>query len=113
MQELYNAIKEHADLENIEIMDAGNHGADGGFHGFIYNGDCIVFWEKNEELILDLAIDRAEAMGFDNWLELFNTFNRKDMLIFNFGYKVLGSWFILEEVGRWLEDKNEQEEEEI
>lgn len=99
---LYKAIKEHCDLEDVSIVDACNHGADCGFSGFTYNGDCIEFWDNNSALIQDFAQEQAEEFGYNNWFELFATFGRKDLLELPDGYKILGAWFVLEEVGRQL-----------
>ena len=107
MKELYQAIKEHSNLEDETIIEAGNHGADCGFSGFIYNADCIEFWDDNNTLLQEWAQEQAEEFGHNNWLEMFSTFGRSDMLEIKDGFKVLGAWFALEEVGRWLENGGE------
>jgi len=107
MEKLHDAIKEHSDLEDANIIDAGVHGADAGFGGFTYDIDCIEFWDNNSALIQEFSQEEAEEFGHANWLELYSTFGRKDMLDSEDGYKVLGAWFVLEAVGRWLEDKQE------
>jgi len=41
-------------LEAIQsAIDAANHGADGGFHGFIYHDECRGFVRRNKSAILD------------------------------------------------------------
>ena len=104
LTKLHKAIKDHSDLEDDSIKDAGEYGADGGFGGFIYNNDCIEFWDNNSSLIQEFAQDEAEQFGHDNWLEMFSNFGRKDMLEIEDGYKILGAWYVLEEVGRALTD---------
>jgi len=107
MEKLYEAIKQHSELEDESIIDAGNHGADAGWSGFTYNSDCIEFYDKNEDLIHDFIVDQAEGLGYKNWMEMFSNFVRADMLDMKEGWKVLAAWFVLEEIGRWLDyEKN-------
>lgn len=108
IKELYKAIKKHVDLEDETIMDAGTHGADGGFGGFTYNNDCIDFFDENSDLIQEFAIEEAEQMGYKNWMEMVASFGRADMLNMVDGYKVLMAWYVLEEVGRWLENNKDE-----
>lgn len=104
MQELYDAIKAHCDLEDESMIDAANHGADGGFNGFIYYTETVAFYDKNEEIILDYLEGLADNMGYDNVYE----FVASLPAIKNVGdidqLKNLYSWIILEEVGRWVEE---------
>lgn len=112
MENVYNellvAIKEHSGLDESEIIDAGNHGADSGFSGFTYNTDAVEFYDTNEEAIYDLLRETAESMGNKNIDELVSTFSRSDMLDTAEGRKVLLAWFALEEVGRWLENQKSE-----
>ena len=88
-------------------IDAGNHGADAGWPGFTYNSDCIEFFDKNKDMIEEFIEESVEEFGYENGMELANTFGRKDMLTMGIdGYKVLMSWFILEEAGRILDPEN-------
>jgi len=41
-------------------IDAGNHGADGGFHGFTYYTDTIAFAVKNHKAIAEAIEDVSE-----------------------------------------------------
>lgn len=45
---LYKAIKDHSDLDDSSIADAGRYGASGGFGGFCYYTDTVAFYDKNE-----------------------------------------------------------------
>jgi hypothetical protein len=103
MQNLYDAIVEHSELENGSILDAAKYGADGGFGGFIYYTDTDQFYEKNEGAIYELLQQEADMMGCKNIDEMVSQFNRSDMLDTPEGRRQLLSWFTLEEVGRWLE----------
>lgn len=104
--ELFRAIRKHSELEIDDIISAANHGADGGFAGFTYNSNCIEFYDNNSSLIQEYTIEQAEKWAYKNWMEMVIEFNRSDMLNINNGYKILLSWYILEQVGWWLEDNN-------
>ena len=110
MLELYNAVIDHADLEIDTIIDAANYGADSGFGGFTKNVDCIKFWDKNELVILEYSQEMAEELGEKNWMMMYSSFGRSDMIDDGEGFKTLGAWFILEEVGRWLEENRNEVE---
>jgi hypothetical protein len=110
--ELYNellaAIKEHSELDDTEIIDAGTHGADAGWSGFTYNEDAANFYDANEENIYELLNQTADEMGYKSVDALVATFTRSDMLATPEGRKVLLAWFALEEVGRWLENQKSE-----
>lgn len=103
-RKLYRAIKDHADLEDDTIRKAGQHGADAGWGGFTYTSDCVEFYNDNERAIWELAQEMADSMGHKSPVEMFSTFNRKDMLDDPDTFKNLLAWFALEEVGHWLDD---------
>jgi len=44
-------------------IDAANHGADGGFHGFIYTRDTIDFYKRNRNAINAMAAEQADDLG--------------------------------------------------
>ena len=103
-KKLRQAIKDHSNLEDSSIRDAGNYGADGGFSGFIHYEESYDFYDNNKTLIHEFCQSQAEDLGYKNWMSMFAEFNRADMLEQEDGFKVLAGWFVLEEVGRWLED---------
>lgn len=43
--------------------DIANHGADGGFHGFIYYADTVPFAKRNKAHILEACRSLADDMG--------------------------------------------------
>lgn len=47
--------------ENAE--DVANHGADGGFHGFIYYRDTVAFTRRNREAIIEALTESADSLG--------------------------------------------------
>ena len=111
MRKLVEAVRAHGGLENAEIIDAGNHGADAGWGGFTYTSDCVEFYAANEEAIWELLRESADDMGVKP-LELVASFRRADMADDPSGFKNLLAWFALEEAGRWLESQAEREGEE-
>ena len=110
MRKLVDAIKAHGGLEDAEIIDAGNHGADAGWGGFTYTTDCVDFYDANEEAIWELLRESADDMGVKP-LELVASFGRADMAEDASGFKNLLAWFALEEAGRWLESQAERDAE--
>ena len=111
MTSLYEAIQIHTEGMEIGYMiDAANHGANGGYCGFTWNDDCYKFWNDNYDLIMNFCDEYIQDFGHKNWLELFNSFNDPGGIMGNRdGFKILGSWFILEEVGRWVSELDEDE----
>ena len=101
---LLEAIKTHSGMENPEIREAGEHGADAGWAGFTYTVDGAEFYRANAADIDELLQEMADALGHKNVAEMVSTFTRADMTDTRDGHDCLLAWFALEEVGRWLED---------
>lgn len=108
-EKLLKAIKKHSGMDEEQIKEAGEHGADTGWPGFSYTVDLIKFYEENEDDIYELLRDTADDLGHKNIEELVSSFNRSDMLDTPQGRKTLLAWFTLEEVGRWLADSEQKE----
>ncbi len=100
-QDLLEAIREHSEMDDSQIMEAGQHGADSGWPGFTYTTDCVEFYRKNERTIWALLEETADQLGL-NPLQLIAGFGRADMATSLDGFANLLAWFALEEVGRWL-----------
>jgi len=98
--------------------DITNHGAAGGFHGFIYYVDTVKFYKRNRDAIMDYARDMASDLGM-NVLDMIGGFNclRDSATSEEVGGTVYGrgaeidtqvanalSWFALEEVARSYAD---------
>jgi hypothetical protein len=105
--ELLRAIRAHAGLELASIRDAGTYGADGGFGGFIYYGDTSEFYEANEPLLWAVLMEDAADFGFNNVPAFVGSFNRAEMAEDETGFQCLVSWYALERVGHWLNDRRE------
>ena len=56
------------------LQDIANHGADGGFHGFIWHKDTVAFFKRNREDIVALVHRMAEELG-ETPIEMVATFN--------------------------------------
>jgi hypothetical protein len=105
----------------IIIQDIVNHGIDGGFNGFIYYSDTVMFYDLNKEDIDDLVKEIAEESGV-GLLEFIHSFRclHKEYTIDEIGQIIYGdgannheineviknalSWFAAEEVCSWFED---------
>lgn len=101
-KKLVKVIKKHSGLDDREIKDAGEHGADAGWGGFTYTKDTVEFYDKNEELIWDLLEEQSDSMGADNIVAFIGQFRRAAHITDLSSFKNLISWFALEEAGRWL-----------
>lgn len=62
-ERLHKAIKRHSGMDDDQLIDAGNHGADGGWPGFTYYDEAIAFFKKNRAAIVELVDEQAESMG--------------------------------------------------
>lgn len=104
---LLHAIREHSGLELASIRDAGKHGADAGWNGFIYTGDGAEFTAGNRELIWSLLQDDAEDFGADSVLTFVSDFTRSDMADTPDGFDCLLAWYALEKAGHWLNERQD------
>lgn len=103
--------------------DVSNHGADGGFHGFIYYTETVKFAKANQQSIMEMARDMANDFGTPGAISLVAGFNcLRDMkltgddvasVLCGFDkenatqvYNAL-AWFALEEVSRRYVDECE------
>ncbi len=103
--EALRAIRDHSGLELSSIRDAGRYGADAGWGGFTYYGDTSEFYAANKTLIWQILADDAEEFGHDNVPAFVASFNRADMAEDETGFECLTSWYVLESVGRMLDDR--------
>lgn len=66
MQKLINAVARQvgskAELKEI-ARDVANHGASGGYSGFIYTTDVVAFFKKHRALIIQEAKD-SESLDY-------------------------------------------------
>ena len=105
MDALVEAIKEHSGMDDAEIADAGEHGADSGWPGFTYYSGTAEFYDKNQKLIWGLLEETADDQGVKP-LELVASFRTEVFDVDSF--KNVMAWFALEESGRYLADQEER-----
>ena len=93
-----------------------NHGAAGGFHGFIYYDETEEFFLKNKALIVEMAQEIADNLG-TSLTAMIQGFSCLDATEEEIGKTLYGTrrtvdrfvanalaWFTLEEVARHLTD---------
>lgn len=122
------------------LRDVANHGADGGFGGFIYYSETVKFFKKNRALILELVNEYAQEFGQSpiDFVHSFNCLKPSPADKYGGGYSrqqdinetqaeiaraLYGrlksddtqvpnalAWFALEEVARHITDQDETDE---
>jgi len=107
MRKLLTAIRSHSGMDDREIEQAGEHGADGGWPGFTYTQDAAEFYEQEKDAIWELLNESADSQGV-NVLQLIASFNRADMAVDHSTWANLMAWFALEETGHWLSDRRQE-----
>lgn len=108
VEKLYEAVKAHSEMDDDQLVEAGEHGADAGWPGFIMTAECCEFYDANADAIYELAVDDAESMGCKNVPDMIRGFSRSDLLGSYDDYRNLMAWYALESVGRWVADKRTQ-----
>lgn len=101
MMALLDAIREHSNMDDDQIREAGEHGADAGWPEFSYTMDGANFYCRNSGLVDELLAETADDMGV-TVAELIASFARADMADTRDGRDCLLAWFALEEAGRFL-----------
>ena len=84
--------------------DIANYGADGGFPKITYIADTCKIFDRFAEQIWDMAVEDAEAMGYNNVAAMIAEFNRSDMLYSIDSFKNLMVWYACEKLARELTD---------
>lgn len=111
IDELVQAVRDHSGLSLSEIIEAGEHGADAGWSGFIWTSDGAEFTRAHRELVWSLLGDEAEEMGSPNIAAFVGGFVRSDMAETPEGFDCLLAWWSLETCGRYLADTAEERHE--
>lgn len=75
-------VKQAGGWESFQesAKDVTEHGADGGFHGFIYYTDTVPFARRNRESILQACREMAQDLGEPGAYSLIAGFNCLKML---------------------------------
>lgn len=107
--------------------EAAEHGADGGFGGFIYYKDTCAFTKRHRASIAEAVKEMADDLGEKSAIQFVRSFNCLDddtpeqaVALALYGGRVPQqlrddvdlvenalAWFALEEVGRAIEDQEE------
>lgn len=116
MKTLKDAVLKQLRCDNKEeientLSDVSNHGAGGGFNGFIYYTETSKFYDENEEIIWQALEQDVEDFGHKNVLEMISTFNTDVTDISTF--KNLLAWYALEKVASDFQCEKELEKEAV
>ena len=104
------------------LHDVMNHGADGGFTGFIYYSETIDFFDNNKDLIMQQLIEDRWGIGYDSLTQMLSSFNCfKGIETYNIERFLINTedeenedqqtlknglaWYALEEVAHQLEEE--------
>lgn len=104
MPRLYQAIKQHCDLDDESIINAGEHGAAAGWNGFVSYNQTNQFYQENEAMIWAALEDVADDMGMPV-LQLIAGFQTAKDVTSEITFKNMLAWYALEAVGQWLGDQ--------
>lgn len=117
-ERLVNAVLEQLTGEDAKqnAIDACEKGFEAGWQGFTYIHDCVEFFNANEEIIHEWLDDQAVICGYDDYFQLIRDWNDRpeigEYLAYGFdGAKHLASCMLLEHVGLYLKQYDEEEEE--
>ena len=77
------------------MADIMNHGAAGGFHGFIYYHETSAFYDANEAAIWDALYDDAEGWGVTP-MQMIAGFTIADQITDVLSFKNALAWYALE-----------------
>jgi len=77
------------------MTDIMNHGAAGGFHGFIYYHDTVRFYDANEDAIWGALCDDAEDWGVTP-MQMIAGFTIADQITDVLSFKEALAWYALE-----------------
>ena len=104
---LLEAIRRHSGMDDDQIRQAGEHGADAGWAGFTYTGDGAEFYRANDERIDAMIADDADDFGV-SVAEFIAGFVRSDMADTRDGRDCLLAWYALESAGRMLAEAGDE-----
>ena len=103
------------------VPDITNHGINGGFSGWIYYTGTCEFYAKNQTLIVTLAEQLTDDMGYQSVQDMVKGFRSLDATLSEIGYTLYGTkrqhntqvanalaWFAAEEVAQSFVDWIEQ-----
>ncbi len=107
MTTLQKAVVKQLGYEELDedatstLQDVANHGAQGGFSGFIYYKDTCEFYAENKSEIWELLNASADDQGITP-IELIATFGGQNTVASADTFENLLAWFALEETANTL-----------
>jgi hypothetical protein len=91
-------------LDEDQIKDLAEHGADAGWPGLTYTSDCVKLHDEFEEEIWNRLANDAAEFGHESVAEFVGTFNRKDMASDPDQFKNLLVWYMAETIAHEIVD---------
>ena len=104
LAEWVERIRDHSGMEDSDIIQAGEHGADAGWPGFSYYTDTSTFVEKYRSDIMDRVAADADDYGYANTLAFMGSWGCADGMDDATGIDNGLAWCMLETIGREMED---------
>lgn len=93
--DLIEAVKKHSGLDDDELAEVAEHGADTGWAGFTYYTDTCKFYDEHADLIWEAIAEDAESMCVTP-LEMISGFGGAAGVGSDDTFKNLLAWYGLE-----------------
>jgi len=87
---------------NEYAQDIASHGADAGYPHITYTSHTVKIFDKFADEIWSMAVEDAEAMGYNNVAAMIAEFGRSDMLHSIDCFKNLMVWYACEKFAQQL-----------
>lgn len=88
------------------LKNCAEHGAEGGYTGFISYHQTGIFYDEFKEDIWTLLTEQSEGSEASNTIEFINGFNGAKNVTDLATFENLLTWFALEETARYFTDGN-------
>jgi len=105
MTELIKAVKNHSGMTEEDLLGVRN--ANDGYAGFTYYKDTVEFYDEYAPEIWEQLNEVSEQLG-QRPTEVISSFGCVDSIVDDETFKNALAWFALEEVARYLQDKEEE-----
>ncbi len=103
VETLLEAIRAHSGMEDEQILEVAQHGADVGWPGFTYYKDTSAFYRENAEVIWQFLCEDAESMGSPSVFAFMAEFGQAQGVDDCTTFENLLSWYALERAAQCLE----------
>jgi hypothetical protein len=108
MKELIDAVRDHSGMDDEQIIEAGEHGADAGWPKFSYYRDTNEFYDKYADLIWELLGEQADDLGEKHPLAMIASFRIARDVASDEQFKNALAFYALEEAGHHLASAEER-----